>query len=88
MKMIVILSFLLAVTTASSSSLRKQGKDVEKVMVGFYSESLCPDCIALSTGPLNDAIEKVSRLAYVYVYVDIYDVYPIIHVISYVKICK
>ena len=32
----------------------------DKVVVGYYAESLCPYCLALSNGPLNDAFEKVS----------------------------
>ena len=32
----------------------------DRVIVGFYSEALCPDCLALSTGPLSEAFEKVS----------------------------
>ncbi len=32
------------------------------VSVGFYSEALCPDCLAFSNGPLNDAFSQVSGL--------------------------
>ena len=32
----------------------------DKVQVGFYSESLCPDCIALSTKYMNKAVEEVG----------------------------
>ena len=32
----------------------------EKVEMGFYSEALCPDCIALSNGPLKFAFDNVS----------------------------
>ena len=30
----------------------------EKVQLGFYSESLCPDCIAFANGPLDEAMNK------------------------------
>lgn len=30
----------------------------DKVVVGFYSESLCPDCINLARGPMNDAVKE------------------------------
>ena len=32
----------------------------DKVTVGYYAESLCPDCLELSNGPLTDAFEKVG----------------------------
>ena len=31
----------------------------DKVTVGFYGESLCPDCIAFCTGPLHKAVQEV-----------------------------
>ena len=31
-----------------------------KVMVGFYSEALCPGCLALSNGELTKAFEQVK----------------------------
>ena len=31
----------------------------DKVIVGFYGESLCPDCIAFCTGPLHKAVQEV-----------------------------
>ena len=33
-----------------------------KVQVGFYAESLCPDCIALSTKYMNKAVEEVGKI--------------------------
>ena len=38
-------------------ALQKPSDD--KVLIGFYSESLCPDCIAFATGPLNEAFKEV-----------------------------
>ncbi len=35
-----------------------EGKN-NNVVIGFYSESLCPDCIAFSNGPLTDAFKEV-----------------------------
>ena len=52
--------FLLSATIVSSSPLRKREREAEKVMVGYYAESLCPDCIAFSTGPMKSAVEQVS----------------------------
>ena len=34
--------------------------DDGKVTVGFYGESLCPDCIAFANGPLTEAFDKVA----------------------------
>ena len=34
----------------------------QTVMVGYYSESLCPDCLAFSTKHMNKAIEEVCIL--------------------------
>ncbi len=39
-------------------ALQREEKD-DNVVIGFYSESLCPDCIALSNGPLTDAFNEV-----------------------------
>ena len=48
----------------------------DKVLVGFYSESLCPDCIALSTKYMYKAVEEVSLCgdddAYIYIYMITY----------------
>lgn len=33
------------------------------VDVHYYAESLCPDCLAFSKGPMNDAINKVINFA-------------------------
>ena len=32
----------------------------DKVEIGFYSEALCPDCLALSNGPLTEAFKEAS----------------------------
>ena len=31
----------------------------EKVVVGFYGEALCPDCINFGNGPLTEAFKEV-----------------------------
>ena len=36
----------------------------DKVVIGFYAESLCPYCIDLAKGPMNNAV-KEARLDYV-----------------------
>lgn len=33
----------------------------EKVQLGFYSESLCPDCINYANGPLEKAMNEVCN---------------------------
>ena len=38
----------------------------DKVTVGFYGESLCPDCIAFCTGPLHKAVQEVLYNTIVY----------------------
>lgn len=38
------------------------GQADDKVIVGFYGESLCPDCIAFCTGPLHKAFQEASHL--------------------------
>ncbi|XP_064393541.1 uncharacterized protein LOC135341013 [Halichondria panicea] len=49
----------LALCLASASS-------ADKVVVGFYSEQLCPDCLMLSNGPLTDAFEQVPDIFTLY----------------------
>lgn len=34
----------------------------DKVLLGYYGEALCPDCVAFSNGPLTDAFNQVSKL--------------------------
>ena len=36
----------------------------DKVVIGFFSESLCPDCIDLARGPMNNAVEKARLIAW------------------------
>ena len=31
------------------------------VLIGYYAESLCPDCIAFSNGPLTKAFQQASN---------------------------
>lgn len=40
----------------------------DKVLVGLYAESLCGDCVAFSSGPMNEAYNKVymSRMVFAY----------------------
>lgn len=33
-----------------------------KVVVGYYGESLCPDCVDFSNGPLTDAFDEVCSM--------------------------
>ena len=40
-------------------ALIASGQADDKVTVGFYGESLCPDCIAFCTGPLHKAVQEV-----------------------------
>ena len=62
--------------------LVSSGECAEKVQLGFYSESLCPDCIAFANGPLEKAMEEASTppREYAYAYVRTY-----VHV--YVRAC-
>ena len=48
----LVCSFFLAFVTANSSD--------QKVVLGFYGESLCPDCIAFANGPLKEAFNEVK----------------------------
>lgn len=48
-----ILVFLLALLSARVQC-------AEKVQLGFYSESLCPDCINFANGPLEKAMNEAS----------------------------
>ena len=43
------------------AGLWELGRAADKVQLGFYSESLCPDCIALANGPLEKAMNEVRR---------------------------
>lgn len=40
-------------------------QDTSKVLVGLYAESLCGDCVAFSSGLMNEAYNKVA-LVYLY----------------------
>lgn len=52
-KMGVVTALLLVIFLIAS------GRADDKVVVGFYGESLCPDCIAFCTGPLHKAVQEV-----------------------------
>lgn len=66
MKKAKILSmFFLASAIVNSSPLQTRERDAEKVLVGYYAESLCPDSIAFSTGPMKNAVEEVSSYVHV-----------------------
>ena len=56
-----------AVTALVVIVLIANGRADDKVIVGFYGESLCPDCIAFCTGPLHKAVQEVKRLYYSHV---------------------
>ena len=43
------------------AGLWELGQAADKVQLGFYSESLCPDCIALANGPLEKAMNEARR---------------------------
>ena len=36
-----------------------QKPSADKVLIGFYSEALCPDCMDFACGALNEAFKKV-----------------------------
>lgn len=36
-------------------------KPEANVIIGYYAESLCPDCIAFSNGPLTKAFQQASN---------------------------
>ena len=61
----ILLIFFLAAAIVRSSPLQTRKRDAEKVLVGYYAESLCPDSIAFSTGPMKNAVEEVSSYVYV-----------------------
>jgi len=44
-------AFLVATTVSQPAT--------EKVVLALYAESLCPDCISYTQGPLSEAFEKV-----------------------------
>ncbi|CAI8014765.1 Gamma-interferon-responsive lysosomal thiol protein [Geodia barretti] len=37
-------------------------QSAEKVQLGFYSESLCPDCIDFANGPLEKAMNEIGSI--------------------------
>ena len=55
----MILASLISLTLllVTSDALSRDG---DLITVGYYAESLCPDCIAMTTGPMNEAITNVS----------------------------
>lgn len=57
-------AILLAIATVTlcASILPKGSGDNAQVVVGYYAESLCPDCINLSIGPMNKAFLQACAL--------------------------
>ena len=49
----------LAVLAVVLAGLCGGAQSAEKVQLGFYSESLCPDCIDFANGPLEKAMNEV-----------------------------
>lgn len=56
--MFAVTGMVLLALVASAHPSQRQSRD-DKVQVGYYAESLCPDCIAFSRGPMNDAVNEV-----------------------------
>lgn len=54
-KTAILVTILIAFCTPA---LQKQSAD--KVLIGFYSEALCPDCMDFTCGALNEAFKKVG----------------------------
>ena len=54
---VTVLSLTLCVPT-----LQKGSRDNDQVVVGYYAESLCPDCLNLSNGPMNKAFQQACAL--------------------------
>ena len=52
-KMLLVLATLVALFLAPAASQES------RVTVGFYGESLCPDCINFINGPLTHAFKEV-----------------------------
>ena len=57
----ILFSLVLAVATAT--------RDTTKVRVGYYAESLCPDCLAFSNGPMNKAVKEVHDCFIIILYI-------------------
>lgn len=55
-------SALLRFLLLSLASTTVLGAD--KVVVGFYSESLCPDCINFARGPMHKAMKEARIYMY------------------------
>jgi hypothetical protein len=51
----------LAVLAVVLAGLCGGAQSAEKVQLGFYSESLCPDCIDFANGPLEKAMNEVQK---------------------------
>lgn len=69
--LILISCFVLLLVTG-----RTVARDGDLVTVGYYSESLCPDCIAMTKGPMNDAVTKVC-LARTAAYIKCYSIHSV-----------
>lgn len=50
---VIVLALALCVPALQK---RREGN----VVIGYYAESLCPDCIAFSNGPLTKAFQQAS----------------------------
>ena len=60
MKSLALLAIAIFLVKVSFS---KTTFDQERVLVGYYGESLCPDCINFTDGPLSQAFEKVYTVS-------------------------
>ena len=58
------MSVYVAILVFSLAALCGRVQCAEKVQLGFYSESLCPDCIDFANGPLEEAMNKACVFCY------------------------
>ena len=61
-KMVCKLACILFSLILAAASATHRAPDTTKVRVGYYAESLCPDCLAFSNGPMNKAVKEVNDI--------------------------
>ena len=65
--------FLVFVAGVSGLHSTQRAHDAPLVRVGYYAESLCPDCLSFSLSSMNDAVEKVTIDLALYYYDHLHD---------------
>jgi interferon gamma-inducible protein 30 len=53
---------VIAIAVLGLAGLYQRAQCADVVQLGFYSESLCPDCINFANGPLEKAVNEIGDI--------------------------